>query len=1066
MGLTRLAVTRPLAILMFIIALVLMGLVSFRLLRVDRMPAQSFPYVMVGVSYSGASPSDVETLIAEPLEAALAGLPGVVSIGSTSSQGRANINLQFAEGVDTDKAAIDVERRVASIRGRLPADAGVPSVNKMDPNAQSIMNIAFTGPRKPEELYDIADQEILPRLQSVLGVADVSLAGGRQREIQLQLDFSKMEGFGLTVLQVSNALTRENISVPAGTLVQGRQNIAVRSVGLFQTTQELGNLIITSNPPTGTVYLKDIATVISTYKQVSRYQRFNGNDSIGLSVTKQAEANSLQVADDLIETVRRVQDTLPEDTNLVITNDSARFTRAALDAVEKDLLMAVLLCGFVLLLFLHTWRNTLIVVLAIPTSLISTFLVMYALGFSLNTMSLLALALMIGILVDDSIVVLENIHRHLHLGEPPWQAALKGRSEIGLAAIAITLTDVVVYIPVAFMQGNIGRMFKEYGLTIAAATLFSLFISFTLTPMLASRWLKANERTGNNLWDKFTAGWERGFDALSDGYSNLIGWALRFRPVIVMLGIIAVAASLSFLQFNILGSEYAPQEDDNNFRVDVQMPAGTSLEVTDKATRQLEAQLSRIPQVVNVFSSVGSGGFGGSGTRSANVSVELKDKRERDRTIWEIMAQARQIVAGIPEMSAQVSSSGGVGGMGRGGNNVRIEVTGDDLETLREVTGRVEQIVRQVPGITDVRSGAASVDPEVRAVMDRKKMAELGITASQVASTLRTFVSGQVVTQFQPEGQSQTDITIVAMNSANMGITRIADIPVAFQNGVPIRLGQVATLKQGVGPTQISRQDRKRVVTLNGVVVGRSVGDVAREMREALKPVSLPLGYAWKLTGSVSQMETTFAALLSALALSVIMVYMLMVALFESWVYPLVIMFSLPVSLIGAFGALLITGNTFNLFSLIGLIMLMGLVAKNAILLVDYTNTLRSRGMERNRALMEAGRTRLRPILMTTATIVAAMIPLALKLEAGAESRSPMAVVVIGGVISSTLLTLVLVPVMYTLLDALQVKIWHRQPTFEHAADAGSVRDVRGDIATVPIGGGAPNNHENGNSHH
>ncbi len=1059
MGLTRLAINRPLAILMLIVGLVLMGVVSFTMLRVDRMPAMSLPFVSVRVSYTGASPTDMESLVAEPIEGALSGLAGVSSISSTSSQGSANVNVQFVEGVDTDKAAIDVERRLASLKARLPADASDPVVQKFDPNSMPIMNIAFTGPRSSDELYQIATDLVQPGLQSVLGVADVSVNGGRQREVQIQLDMSRMEGYGVTVQQISTALTRENVSTPAGSVTQGRQNIAVRSIGLFPDTKALGNMIVTTGV-TGTVYLKDISTIVDTYKNRVGYQRYNGNDSVGLSVTKQSEANSLQVADDLRKTVEKIQDTLPADTKLVISNDSSRFTRAALDAVQKDLLMAVLLCGAVLLVFLHTWRNTLIVVLAIPTSLISTFLVMFALGFSLNTMSLLALALMIGILVDDSIVVLENIHRHLQLGEHPRDAALKGRSEIGMAAMAITFVDVVVYVPVAFMQGNVGRMFKEYGLTIAAATLFSLFVSFTLTPMLASRFArKEQEHGGRGLWAHFTDAWETGFEHLANGYGNLVGLALRARPLVILVGFGAVAVSIAMLQLNVLGTEYAPQEDDNNFSVNVQMPAGSALEVTNSATAQLERMLKdQVPEVQNIFTSVGGrGGFGG-GSRNANISVQLVDKSERDRSVWQIMADVRRMAATIPEMNAQVNSSGGVGGMGRGGNNIRMDIKGDDLDTLNQVALQVMDVVKTVPGIENVRSGAASTDPEFRAVLDRRKMGELGITATQVATTLRAFISGSVATQMRPEGDTQVDITLVAQNAGTQSAAQIANAPVAFLNGVPIRLGQIATITQGTGPTQISRQDRKRVISLNGVVVGRSTGDVARDTREALKQLSMPLGYSVNLTGSVTQMEDTFTKLLSALAMSVILIYMLMVALYESWMTPLAIMFSLPVSLVGAFGGLLLTGNTFNLFSLIGIIMLMGLVAKNAILLVDYTNTLRARGLPRNEALVEAGRTRLRPILMTTSTIIAAMIPLALKMEAGAESRSPMAVVVIGGVVSSTLLTLVLVPVMYTVLDGLQNRLTSRQPSHAVAPSGAAVRAAGspgGAVASIPISGGS-----------
>ncbi|MBI4319669.1 MAG: efflux RND transporter permease subunit [Chloroflexi bacterium] len=1038
MGLTRLAVTRPLAVLMFIIALVLMGVVSYRLLRVDRMPNVSFPWVNVSVTYAGASPQDAEEFIAKPIEAALSGLAGVSSIGSTSTEGRATVNIQLVEGADANQSAVDIERRLAAIRSRLPVDAGVPTVNKADPNSFPVMNVSLNGPLPIEQLYEIATNDIQPRIQSILGVADVSVSGGRQREIQVRVDPTKLEAYGLSLQQITNAVQRENVSVPAGSLTEGRQSVAVRSLGLFRSAADLRDLII-SNTSTGPIFLRDVATVVEGYKDVTRFQRYNGNDSVGLSVTKQSDANSLLVAEEVRQTVERAQRLLPPGVQLTITNDSSRFTRAALDAVQFDLGMAILLTAMVLVVFLHTWRNTVIVVLAIPTSLISTFLVMYAFGFSLNTMSMLALALMIGILVDDSIVVLENINRHLHLGDPPMLAALKGRSEIGLAAIAITLTDIVVYLPVAFMQGNIGRMFKEYGLTIAAATLFSLLISFTLTPMLASRWLKEGEELrGRGPWAWFTNVWESGYNRLASAYAGVLTWSLRHRPVIVVVGFAALAGAYAFIPLNLLGTEYAPQEDDNAFRVSVQLPPGTSLEVTDRAVRQMEAGLNNIPEVQALFTSVGSGGFGpGGGGRSGSIDVQLVDKRERSRTVWQIMSEVRRLGAGIPEVNIQVSMQSGFGGGGGGGGG-QIRILGDDLETLTKLAAQIEQSVRQVPGVVDVRNSALAGTDEVRAVLNRRKMAELGIAANQVATTLRTAISGSVITQLRGESQTQVDITLKLDEDSKRTISDIAQIPIfpttgqtglGLTGGQPVRLGQIATITKARGPAQIVRSDRQRVITVSTQVSGRPIGDVARDIREQLRDVPVPTGYRVVLGGQVQMLEQAFNSLLAALALSIVLIYMLMVALYESWLYPLAIMFSLPVSIVGAFGGLLLTGNTLNIFSMIGIIMLMGLVAKNAILLVDYTNTLRARGEPRNRAIVEAGRTRLRPILMTTATIVCAMIPLALKFEAGAESRSPMAVVVIGGVISSTLLTLVLVPVMYTYLDALQALLFRRRAT-------------------------------------
>lgn len=1030
MNLTKLSINRPLTILMFVLVLVIMGWVAFTQLRVDRMPNISSNFVSVNASYTGASPEDIEALIIQPLERRVAGLPGIASVTSNANSGSGSINISLAEGADADKALLDVDRRLSSARSSLPSDASLPSANKMDPNAMPLMNISLAGPLPLDLLYDLATETVQPRLQSVLGVADVSVSGGQQREVRVFLDYARMDGYGLTVSQITQAINRENLDQPGGTVSDGRQQVNVRSVGKLQSSQDLSDLIVTTTP-TGPIFLRDIATIKDGFKDRTRIQRTNGQEAVGLSIIKQSDANSIQVAENIQKELTRLRPKLPAGVEILVTNDSSRFTRQALDAVNKDLVMAVFLTALVLLLFLHGLRNVVIVIVAIPTSLISTFLVMMALGVTLNTISLMALAMSIGILVDDSIVVLENIHRHLKLGEMPRLAALTGRNEIGLAAIAITLTDIVVYLPLAVMQqGNILRLFREYGLTIAAATLFSLLISFTLTPMLASRWLKATEGQGRGFWSRFSLAWEKGFDRVSGAYGKVLGRSLRVRPLVVLMGLVAVGAAVAMIQFRIVPTEYAPQEDDNQFSVSVQLPAGSTLQKADAATTQVEAFiLAQVPDEVQaMFTTVsgggGGGGFGGpgGGRASGNISVQLVDKDHRQRSVFEIVNVVRRISTTIPDATVRVNVQGSMpGGGGGGGGGVQVRITGAELEKLREIATDIEEAMRATPGIVDVNNGTSAGNPEIRAVFDRKRMAELGVTGQQVATSIRTLMGGASVGQIRPPDAIQRDITVIGADSDRLDIANVPNIPVATSGGTAVRLGQVATLVRATGPVQITRTDGQRTVSLSATVSGRSLGDVARDLRENVARVAIPGGYTATVAGGqVAQLELAFSALLAALALSVILIYMLMVALYESFLDPLTIMFSLPVSLVGAFGGLWLTGSTLNIFSMIGLIMLMGLVAKNAILLVDYTKTLRRRGLQRHDALIEAGRTRLRPIVMTTMTVVCAMIPLALKLEAGAESRAPMAIVLIGGVLSSTLLTLLLVPTVYSYLDDLQ----------------------------------------------
>jgi hydrophobic/amphiphilic exporter-1 (mainly G- bacteria), HAE1 family len=1073
MGLTRTAIRRPLATVMVFLALILMGQQAYTRLRVDRFPNITFPVVFAVINWPGASPEDIEQQILVPAENAAAGLSGVDRIESSAQEGSARLTIRFVEGTDLDQATIDTQRRLAAIGRVLPIDATQPSISKADPSSIPVMNVILAGNVPIDDLRYLADNTVLQKLVAVPGVADVTVSGGLVREVQVQVDYPRLEAFGLSLTQLTTALQRENVNSPGGRIDVGEHGFSVRAMGLAPTPEQLGEYIVASTPA-GPVRLKDVARVVVTTKRQQSSLHYTTQerpnvDAVGLVITKQADANTLEVAENIRTAVAQIQRSLPPGARLIITNDTSRYVRHAVDAVQKDLILAILLTGIVLFLFLHTWRNTIIVLISIPTCLVSTFLLMYILGFSLDTISLMAMALMIGILVDDSIVVLENVARHLAKGENPIEAALNGRSEIGMAAIAITLTDVVVYVPISFMQGNIGKLFREFGLTIVSATLLSLMVSFTLVPVLASRWLKAHEEEGHEKG--FAGVWERGFDRLGNAYRRLLGWALHHRPVIVGAAVALVAMTFAMLPLNIIGQEYAPQEDDGQFTVTSEMPPGTSLAGNAAALARVEQRLLEIPEVESFTTTIGQAGSRQGGTdRNGNIAVQLKDKGQRERTAFQVIPDIRQAQRDVPGLQLRASLSSPL--IGGGGTPINVRLLGDNPQTLTQLAGQVEQIIRNTAGTVDVRNDSALGEPEVRAFLDRQRMSDVGVTATQVATALRTAIGGTVATQFQVQGQAGIDVTVIANDEIRNDLTSLADIPIPLGltggattganttasrttatggstvpvGGSTIRLGQVADLKVVDAPTTISRSDRQRQVSVAANLDGRSVGDAARDIRAALVQVPMPAGYSSRFVGQVDQLDQARSALLSALVISIVLIYMLLVGLYESWLHPLAIMFSLPVAMVGAFGALLLTGNTFNLFSMIGIIMLMGLVAKNAILLVDFTNTLRERGLARNAAIMEAGPTRLRPIVMTTCTVVFSMIPLALKMEEGAESRAPMAVVLIGGVITSTLLTLLLVPVMYSYLDDLS-----RLPGFARAQVPAWLR-LRG----IPVGLGKP----------
>jgi hydrophobic/amphiphilic exporter-1 (mainly G- bacteria), HAE1 family len=1048
MGLTRVAIYRPVAIVMMFLAMAAMGVVAYTHLPISRLPNISFPFVRISTSYPGAAPEDVETLVTKVIEDAVVGVNGINTITSTSIEGASNVGISFVEGTDVNQAAIDVARKVDQARRQLPTDAGDPAIFKADTNAFPVMNIAVSSNQLGlQDLFDVVNDQVQPLVQSVNGVADVTPVGGLKRQIQVRVDPVKLQSYGLSLTQVQNALAQQNLALPGGPIRSSKQVFNTRTQSLAQSADELRRIVIntaaggaanvsSATVPVGTsttgatVYLSDVAQVLDTHAFQASYQRFNRADAVGLTVTQQTGVNGIQVSDDIRKTLSRVEASMGASNGIhfEVVNDQAIFTRAAVDDVQRNLYVAVFLTATVLLLFLHTIRNTLMVLVAIPVSLVSTFFVMYVLGFNLDIMSLMALALLIGILVDDSIVVLENINRHLGMGQAPWEAAMNGRSEIGLAAIAITFTDVVVYAPVAFMQGNIGQLFKEFGLTIVAATLFSLLVSFTLTPMLASRLLKGEALehiTGSGPWAHFTRGWEHNFERLRRGYRRALSWSLDHRWLPVLVGFATLGLVISFVPLHILGTEFIPQEDDNLFQINVQMPVGTAVEETGRVMAQIEDQLLAMPEVATLFSSVGVGGFAGQQEQSGQIAVGLVDKSQRSATIQDIIGRVRRFTANMPDVLVRTNIPSPL--LGGPGSPVNVVITGPDFDQLQKLTDQVLGIVRNTPGTVEVRTSQIVPSPEFRAIVDRQKAADQGVTSQTIANTLRAAVQGVVAAELRPEGRDQVDILLQLQGAENLTPAQLGAIPVVTNRGTIVRLDQVAEIVPSSSPGQIQRFNRAREIEVQANVSGRSLGDVLRDIRAQTSALDLPVGYTVQISGQGNQLDVAFGALTQALTLSVLLMYMLMAALYESFVYPLSVLFCLPVALVGAFLGLLLTNNTINIFSMIGMIMLVGLVAKNAILLVDYTNTLRRRGLTRRDALLEAGPVRLRPILMTTMTLVFAMIPLALKLGAGAETRSPMAVVVLGGIITSTLLTLVLVPCTYTYLDDLQNVLLRRR---------------------------------------
>ncbi len=1049
MWLTRASILRPLFIAMVISAIVVMGLVSYTRLGVDLFPAINFPVVSVFVAYPGASAESVETLVTKPIEDSLAGLNNLDFMQSISSEGQSIAVLIFTEKANPDSASIDVLHKINAIRSRLPKDTLTPNLVKADINALPILNISLSGNAPPAELFRLADEVVAARLKTVDGVAAVDVVGGRQQEIRVKVDQEKLAAHRLSILQVIATLQQDNLNVPSGSLIEAGKEFGVRVNTLAATPATLASLVI-ADTPAGPVRLNDVATVENTLKQQVRINRTDLKDSIGIQITKQATANTLKVADEIKAEMKQLQAELPAGVSMSIVSDASIFTRQSLNGVRDNLIEAIILTGLVLLLFLHTWRSTLVVLLSIPTSLMATFAMMYAFGFTLNMMSMMGLALVVGILVDDSIVVLENIFRHLQLGDTPLSAALNGRSEIGLAAIAITLVDVVVFLPVAFMSGIVGQYFRQFGLVVAAATLVSLFISFTLTPMLASRWFTGQEKLGDSIFAKFGRAWEAGFERLKIAYTGTLGWSLRHRFLVILVGALSFGVGVGMVIFGLVSTEFLPNADQNEFTIVAEMPAGTTLADTDRAVAKLEEQLATWPEIDNLFTYVGVGdSVNAPSSRLARVQVNLINKNERRASAEELAGRIRELDGTIPglKLRAQLPTIAGPSGQ-----PIQIRVRGDDATKLDELAGQVEAIVRNTTGTMDIRNSGESGKPELEITLNRQLVANLGLTSAQVASTVRSSLAGNVATQYRPAEGAEVDVRVVAIDEDNASMEAVKAIPLVAPTGAVIRLDQIASVENRSGPPQINRYNRQRLITISAGASGRALGDVTNDLQQAFYRMVVPPGYSVSFGGATQAQQETFAQLYQALGLSVILIYMLMVALYENLLYPFVILLSLPLAVVGAIGALLITGNTLNMMSMIGMILLTGLVGKNAILLIDYTNTLRIRGYQREQALLEAGPVRLRPILMTTATMVVALMPSALKLSESAELRSPLAIVVIGGLLTSTLLTLLMIPAMYTVFDDLQSVV--RRRIFGMREDQS--RAFRPVQSLEPIAGSAP----------
>ncbi len=1027
MSLPSLAIKRPIAILMVVCIVLVLGAFSFINLPVDLLPEMKFPMIAVFTTYDGAAPEEVETMVTRPLEESLATVPAVEKITSSSSQNSSVIMLEFSWGTDMDFRALDVREKIDMVKGFLPSDVQSPFVFQFDPSMMPIMSIAVTGDLSPEELKRAADDIVKPRLERIEGVASVNVYGGVEREIQVEVDPSRLAAYGLSLDQLSQILRAENLNVSAGQLVEGANEYRVRSLGEYRSLSDLENLVVMSSQA-GTLYLRDVAEVKDGFKEQSQLMRTDGKPGISVVVNKQSGANTVKVASRVHRAIGNMERNMPEGSSITVLFDQSEFINQSVNSVLRIGLIGALLAVFVLYLFLRNLRSTLVIGLAIPVSIISTFVLMYFNGLTINIITLGGLALGIGMMVDNAIVILENIFRFRQEGKGAAEAAAEGSNEVSDAIVAATLTTVVVFLPVVFVEGIAAQIFSSMAWTISFALFASLAVALTVVPVLSSRLLKVPAVNGSgNGNSQLSARFGRYLKRLEELYNHTLRWALSNRKKTV--GIMVVGFIVSLVLVSFVETEFIPGMDDDALSISIRLPDGASLDETQFVVEEIETRLAAYEEVRYAAITIGAGsamniGAGGSSNR-ASVELKLVERSERRLSNNELADKIRETVRTIPGAEITVRASQNMS-MGGGGSPVNILIKGDSLDVMRQITNEVRRVVERVEGTREVSTSFDEGWPELLVRVNREKAAAYGIQSMTVAGTLRTALSGQVVTHYRTGGR-ELDVRLQLPPDLRKNIIDLERIEIMTSSGLRVPLGEVAEFTKSTGPSSISRNDQIRSASVTADLSGRPIGPVAADLQKGLSELSLPAGYTIEFGGDQQQMAESFGSLGQALILAILLVYMIMAAQFESLLHPFIIMFALPQTFIGVVFSLVITGRTLNVPAFIGVIMLAGIVVNNAIVLIDYINKLRARGYSCREAILEAGTVRLRPILMTTMTTVLGMFPLALGIGSGSEVQAPMATVVIGGLLASTILTLLVVPVIYSIMEDLGNKVQRKK---------------------------------------
>jgi HAE1 family hydrophobic/amphiphilic exporter-1 len=1025
MKIHEVSIRRPVAVLMCVLMVLVLGGVSFSRLPIDLMPEMDFPISIVLTSYSGVGPQEIENIVTRNIESAVATVNNIKTIQSQSSEGQSIVIAEFNSGTDMNFATLQMREKIDMIKGMLPDGVEAPMIIKMDPSMIPAAVLGVSGGENEAELTRFVEDKVKAKIESIDGVASVAVTGGTTKEIKVDLDSQKLSGYGLSFSQISGALRSENLNQPGGTVEYGNKSLLVRSTGEFKNLDQIRNIPIML--PTGAVvYLRDFAKVREGYKSVDTYNRMNGQSSIGLAVQKQTDSNTVKVVN-LIK--KEINDILREypDVKVEMVFDQGEYVEQSIANVAKNAVVGAILAIIILFVFLKNIRTTMIIGTSIPISIIATFVMIYFSGITLNLVSLGGLALGVGMLVDNAIVVLENIYRYRNEGHSRVEAAMLGTQEVGSAVVASTLTTVVVFLPIVFTGGIAAEIFKQMALAVTFSLIASLLVALTLIPMLSSKFLKMvkyHEASRSERLNKVFDKWEDTLSAVDNFYRRILSWALMHRRKTVITVLAIFAGSLLLIAF--VGTEFFPNMDMGQFTVGIELPQGSLLKNTNEVAEQVEGILNNLPEIQKVFTTVGSSGSGmsvsGGASNTASLNITLKPLSERKRSTAEVVEEMRKKVSLIPgadiEINEVSTSAMGVSG----GTAVSVKIFGPDLDKLSEIAADAEELIKKVEGVRQTNTSISEGRPEARIYVNRDKASYYGLGTAQVSSSIRTAVEGSVATTYKVDGD-EIDVRVGFPEGTGEKYSQLIDTKILLPLGVEVPLTEIADIKMEKGPIAITREGQERYVTVTSDVFGRSTGDVNKDISERLDEMLLPPEYSIKYGGEAEQIADAFSSLTLALVLAIVLVYMVMAAQFESLLHPFTIMFSLPLAFTGSTLGLVLTGRALSVPAFIGVIMLAGIVVNNAIVLVDYINTLRGRGMDRREAILKAGPTRLRPILMTTLTTILGLIPLALGIGEGAEAQAPMATVVIGGLTTSTILTLVIIPVIYTLFDDISIKL-------------------------------------------